>query len=135
MMIAVTSQNFRTITGHAGMTRRFLIYEIDEQGKPVESGRLDLDKMMTMHEFRNKDGSHPLDQMDVIITASAGAGFIQKLQSRGVQVVVTGETDPVQAVIDMQNNQIKPPAPDSCNHGHHHGHNHGDHGHHCHGHS
>ncbi|MEW8693532.1 MAG: nitrogen fixation protein, partial [Candidatus Thiodiazotropha endolucinida] len=27
MKIAVTSQNFRTITQHAGKTRRFLIYE------------------------------------------------------------------------------------------------------------
>ena len=28
MRIGVTSQNFRTITGHAGKTRRFLIYDV-----------------------------------------------------------------------------------------------------------
>jgi hypothetical protein len=27
MRIGVTSQNFRTITGHAGKTRRFLVYQ------------------------------------------------------------------------------------------------------------
>ncbi len=32
MRIGVTSQNFRTITGHAGKTRRFLIFEQDATG-------------------------------------------------------------------------------------------------------
>jgi predicted Fe-Mo cluster-binding NifX family protein len=121
MKIAVTSQNYRTVTGHAGKTRRFLVYEATPGSTPVEIERLDLDKMMTMHEFRNNDGSHPLDEVDVLITGSAGAGFIQKMFTRGVGVVVTGEEDPMQAVKDLMENNIKPPAPDSCNH-HHHGH-------------
>ena len=33
MKIAVTSQNFRTITPHAGTTRRFLVYEAAEGGE------------------------------------------------------------------------------------------------------
>ena len=119
MKIAVTSQNYRTVTGHAGKTRRFLVYEATPGGTPTEIDRLDLDKVMTMHEFRNNAGSHPLDQMDALITASAGAGFIQKMFTRSVAVVVTGEEDPVQAVKDLMDNNIKPPAPDSCNH---HGH-------------
>lgn len=121
MKIAVTSQNYRTVTGHAGKTRRFLVYEATPDGDPVETERLDLDKVMTMHEFRNNQGSHPLDQMDVLITGSAGSGFVQKMFSRGVAVVVTGEEDPIQAVKDLMQNQIKPPAPESCNH---HGHGH-----------
>lgn len=116
MKIAVTSQNYRTITGHAGKTRRFLVYEATPGGIAVETDRLDMDKMMTMHEFRGNHDAHPLDQMDVLITGSAGAGFIQKMFSRGVGVVVTGEEDPIQAVKDLMNNRIKPPAPDSCNH-------------------
>jgi hypothetical protein len=31
MKIAVTSQNFSTITGHAGRARRFLMYDINAQ--------------------------------------------------------------------------------------------------------
>lgn len=122
MRIAVTSQNFRTITPHAGKTRRFLVYEVDGDDEPVETGRLDLDKMMTIHEFHGNDAAHPLDEMDVLITGSAGAGFVQRLHSRGVQVVQTGEKDPMQAIADLRNGQIKPTDPHSCNHHHHHHH-------------
>ena len=52
MKIGITSQNFRTITGHAGKTRRFLIYADDGSGKAVEIDRLDLPKEMSMHAFR-----------------------------------------------------------------------------------
>ncbi len=122
MKIAVTSQNFRTITPHAGKTRRFLVYEINTDGAPSEIGRIDLDKNMTIHEFGAREDAHPLDQMDVLITASAGAGFVQRLHSRGIQVVVTGETDPIQAIADLRNNRVRSPSPGSCNH----------HGHQCH---
>jgi predicted Fe-Mo cluster-binding NifX family protein len=122
MKIAVTSQNFKNITPHAGKTRRFLVYEVNGDGEPVEAGRLDLDKMMTIHEFRGGDAAHPLDEMDVLITGSAGAGFVQRLHSRGVQVVQTGEKDPIQAIADLRNGQIKPINPHSCNHSHHHRH-------------
>lgn len=127
MKIAITSQNFRTVTPHAGKTRRFLVYEVNADGEASEIGRIDLDQSMTIHEFGGRDDAHPLDQMDVLITGSAGAGFVQRLHARGLQVVVTGETDPVQAIADFRENRIKPPNPHSCNH-HHHQH----HGHQCH---
>ncbi len=126
MKIAVTSQNFRTVTPHAGKTRRFLVYEINSEGEPSQVGRIDLDRGMTIHEFGGREDAHPLDQMDVLITGSAGAGFVQSLRSRGVQVVVTGETDPLQAIVDFRSNRVRPPGPQSCNHHHHH------HGHQCH---
>jgi predicted Fe-Mo cluster-binding NifX family protein len=78
--------------------------------------------MMTIHEFRGGDAAHPLDEMDVLITGSAGAGFVQRLHSRGVQVVQTGEKDPIQAISDLRSGQIKPTNPHSCNHHHHHHH-------------
>ena len=34
MRIAVTSQNFKTITGHAGKSRRFLIYDLEPGSAP-----------------------------------------------------------------------------------------------------
>lgn len=40
MRIAVTSQNFKTVTGHAGKSRRFLIYEARPGADPVD--RFDL---------------------------------------------------------------------------------------------
>jgi len=115
MKIAVTSQNFKTVTGHAGKSRRFVVY--DTGPAPQEIGRLDLPKEMSMHEFQG--GPHPLDEMDVLITGSAGQGFIKNLANRGVLVVVTGETDPLQAIADFIGGRVKPPLPHEH---HHHGH-------------
>ncbi len=117
MKIAVTSQNFRSITQHAGKTRRFLIYEQDaETGKAREMARLDLPKEMSMHEFRGDD--HPLFKMDYLIAGSGGQGFIRRMSSAGVEVILTSEQDPLkaaQAVIDGK--PLAPPAPHD--HGHH----------------
>lgn len=67
MQIAVTSQNFRTVTGHAGKGRRFLIYEVDGTST-TEVNRLDLPKEMSFHEFGGI--AHPLDGTAVLVTHS-----------------------------------------------------------------
>ena len=110
MKIAVTSQNFRTITGHAGKTRRFLIYADDGTGKAVEVERLDLPREMAIHEFRGHE--HPLQEADVLITAGCGQGFVRRMADWGIQVLATSETDPqaaAQAVLSGQ--PLPPPAP------------------------
>ena len=98
MKVAVTSQNFRSVTAHAGKTRRFLIFDVRCPLSPRESERLDLPKEMSFHEFRGD--RHPLDGVSVLITGGAGDGFRVRMAQRGIELVVTGETDPVQAVID-----------------------------------
>jgi len=130
MRIAITSQNFRTITGHAGKTRRFLVLEGAPGGEPHEAERLDLDKEMSFHEFQG--GAHPIDGCEVLITQGAGFGFRQKLARRGIRVLVTGESDPYQAARAYLNGEPLP-APveeehDHHGHGHAHGHTH-QHGH------
>ena len=110
MKIGVTSQNFRTITGHAGKTRRFLVYEPDDQGNPVETERLDLPKEMAMHEFQGMH--HPIFDLDVLITGGCGEGFVRRLAQQGVQVIATGETDPLTAVKKvLQGTPLPPPVP------------------------
>jgi predicted Fe-Mo cluster-binding NifX family protein len=111
MKIAVTSQNFRTVTGHAGKTRRFLVYKAVDGGPAVELARYDLPLEMSMHEFPG--GRHPLDEMDVVITGSAGAGFIRNLAQRGVQVATTPESDPAQAVADFLAGKLQPLSPEA----------------------
>ncbi|MBT3012210.1 MAG: nitrogen fixation protein [Candidatus Thiodiazotropha sp. (ex Lucina pensylvanica)] len=97
MKIAVTSQNFRTITQHAGKTRRFLIYEQDpETGQAHELARLNLPKQMSMHEFRGDD--HPIFKMNYLITGGSGQGFVRRMRGAGVVVIVTSEQDPLTAV-------------------------------------
>ena len=110
MKIAVTSQNFRTITGHAGKTRRFLVFAAD--GTEVrEVERLDLPKELSFHEFHG-DAPHPIDGVGVLITASCGDGFIRRMAARGIQVVATAETDPATAVRLVSTGQpLPPPAP------------------------
>lgn len=108
MKIGITTQNFRTITGHAGKTRRFIIYSPDATGAPVEIERLDLPKEMSMHEFRGVH--HPIDNLDVLITGGCGQGFFNRMASRGVRVVTTSETDPSKALAAVLQGEPLPPA-------------------------
>ena len=109
MKIGVTSQNFRTITGHAGKTRRFLVFESDGQKGVRETDRFDLPKEMSMHAFPLNE-AHPLDQLDVLITAGSGQGFVNKMAVRGVQVLSTSETDPARAATVLLAGESLPPA-------------------------
>ncbi len=116
MKIGVTSQNFRTITGHAGKTRRFLIFSENGDGIPAEIDRLDLPKEMSMHEFRGTD--HPIEQLDILITGSCGDGFKRRLASRNVRVITTGEQDPLKAVTQVLSGEsLAPPLPHDHQHG------------------
>jgi len=114
MRAAITSQNFRTVTAHAGKTRRFLIYDISSPSSPHEVERLDLPNGMAFHDFRGND--HPIDGVAVLITGGAGEGFLARMAQRGIKVVVTGEEDPRQAVIDYMGNVVKPAAPHEHTH-------------------
>jgi predicted Fe-Mo cluster-binding NifX family protein len=97
--IAVTSQNFRTITPHAGRTRRFLVYQGASGGTPELVDRLDLPKEQALHDWGNKDG-HPVFEMDAVLCGSCGRNFVAKLAKRGVDALPTDETDPEKAVRD-----------------------------------
>lgn len=124
MKIAITSQNFRTITGHAGKTRRFLVFEAEQGIEPVEVERIDLPMDLAFHEFRG-EGDHPVDVAEVVITGSAGPGFIQRLAARGIRVFVTSETDPRRAIRALFEGTLPPPAPhEQCQCGSHGGHGH-----------
>lgn len=136
MRIAVSSQNFRTITSHAGKSRRFLIYDIGADAEPVEVERLDLPAQMSLHDYHGDD--HPLFErgIDVIVTGGAGAGFINRVGRRGIRVVATAETDIPTALAAIANDR---PLPVAAPHEHDHGEGHAaDAGHgagHGHGHS
>ena len=109
MKFAITSQNFRTITPHAGKTRRFLLIEAAAGSEPVEIGRLDLTEDMAMHNFTGS--AHPLNEVQVLIAGSAGPGFIARMKERGVIAVTTSETDPRLAVSAYLAGALRPAAP------------------------
>lgn len=117
MRIAVASQNFRTVTGHVGRTRRFLIFEAEPGTLPREVDRLDMPKDMSMHEFHGQ-GHHPLYDMSAIIAGSVGNGFARRMAERGITAVATSETDPAEAARAFVEGRLPPAAP----------HDHHDHG-------
>ena len=116
MRIAITSQNFRTVTGHAGRARRFIVFEADAGSSPREIERLDLDADMAIHGFDHR-ARHPHDNMNVLITGGAGEGFVRHLAARGVRVVATAESDPRLAVDAFLAGRVTS-ASDGCKHEH-----------------
>jgi predicted Fe-Mo cluster-binding NifX family protein len=122
MKIAVSSQNFRTITGHAGKAQRFLIYQVNSNGEVVELERLEIPQEMTFHELRGSEVvAHPLDQVKVLITGGAGVHFVQCLAQRGIEVCITAESEPLQAIRGFLTNSLVPQTSSSCDcHDHHH---------------
>ena len=114
MRIAVTSQNFRSVTGHAGRARRFIVFEANGRDSPREIERLDLDAGMTIHGFDPRS-KHPLDSMNVLITGGSGEGFIRHMAARGVRVVATAESDPALAVDAFLAGRVM----SASSHGHH----------------
>ncbi|AHF05666.1 nitrogen fixation [Marichromatium purpuratum 984] len=109
MRIAVTSQNFRTITGHAGKTRRFLILEAGAEGA-TEIERLDLPAGMSLHDYHGDD--HPLFMLglDALLTQGAGQGFVQRMSRQGVVVHTTSATDPFEAATMLAAGKLLPAA-------------------------
>lgn len=111
MRIAFSSQNFRTITAHAGKTRRFVLYELAADGSAQEIERLDLPLGWALHDYHGDD--HPLFQrgLDLVVTASAGPGFVQRLARHGIRVVTTGATEFTTVLAALAAGRPLPPAP------------------------
>lgn len=129
MKIGVTSQNFRTVTGHGGRAQRFMVFEVGEDGEVLQSDRYDLPKEMTMHEH-SPSAPHPIDDFDVLITGSCCDGFMQKVARRGIKVIVTGETNPIKAVKAVATGEeLAPPVPEVDDHDCECGHDHPSHDH------
>ncbi len=115
MKIGVTSQNFRTITGHAGSARRFMIFEA-AGGEILETEKLDLPMELSIHEHPS-GAAHPIDGLDVLITGGCGEGFLHKLTARGIKVILTSETDPkVAASAVAAGAPLPPPVPEEGGH-------------------
>jgi predicted Fe-Mo cluster-binding NifX family protein len=96
MKIAITSQNQRTVSGHAGKTTRFVVYTIENE-KIVDKGLIELEKDNVLHEHFHGNPApgyvHPVLEMDVIITGSMGPGFPIKMKLNGIEAIKTDEKD------------------------------------------
>ncbi|MGF1612787.1 MAG: NifB/NifX family molybdenum-iron cluster-binding protein [Gammaproteobacteria bacterium] len=92
MKIAVTSQNRHSVTEHAGKCRKFWIYDV--AGGEIQGKRLlELPKAQSFHDSARTE-PHPLNTVDVLISGGMGRGLERRLRERGIEAIVTHETDP-----------------------------------------
>jgi predicted Fe-Mo cluster-binding NifX family protein len=100
MKIAVATKDWRTVSGHAGKAKFWLLYDLgaapSREDLPPPS-RIELAQEQILHHFKD-DGPHPLDGVEIVVAGSAGDGFVRHMKKRGADVLLTGETDPAQAL-------------------------------------
>ncbi len=94
MKIAIaTKQDWSQVSGHAGQTRDWLIYECIP-GQPIgEPQRIQLSKQQLPHHFQDNE-PHPLHGVEIIVAASAGDGYLRHMEKWGAKVLLTGEQSP-----------------------------------------
>jgi predicted Fe-Mo cluster-binding NifX family protein len=108
MKVAVASSDFAKVTGHAGRARKWLIFDVDQDGAIGEPTHLELASDKVFH-YAEDGSAHPLDEMDAVIAHSAGDGFLKHMEKRGIQPVLTAENDPAKAVHDYLAQTLSPP--------------------------
>jgi predicted Fe-Mo cluster-binding NifX family protein len=98
MKIAIaTKENWSRVSGHAGQTRDWLVFDCQPgHPRPTPLG-IQLTKEQLPHYF-NDDDPHPLHGVEIVVAASAGDGYIRHMRKWGAQVLLTGETDPLIAL-------------------------------------
>lgn len=126
MKIAVASQNRKTVTGHAGKCRKFWVYETDG-AQVLDKTLLELPLDQSFHASHGQP--HPLDDVHVLICGGMGQGLVNRLQARGIQGLITTETDPDRVIEAYLAGTL--PLGELESHGedhdHHHEHHHGQH--------
>jgi predicted Fe-Mo cluster-binding NifX family protein len=102
-LIAVTSQNRRTVTAHAGKCRKFWLYSLEyatpQDGRVVDKTLLELPLEHSLHSHHGPN-PHPLQARGVqtLICGGMGAGLQRRLAGMGIAALLTTEPDPDRAV-------------------------------------
>jgi predicted Fe-Mo cluster-binding NifX family protein len=130
LKIAVTSQNFRTVTSHAGKARRFIVYDIRDGVVSEDVSRIDLPKDMSFHAYKG-EAPHPVQAAGVqrLVTGGCGDGFRGRMARLGIGLYVTDETDPMTAAMNaaLVDFDLKEDAAIAGQHKHGHQHKHKEH--------
>ena len=103
MKIAIATDNYTRVAGHAGKARHWLLYLLHghtpQQLLPAPT-LIKLAPEQVMHHFKD-DAPHPLDGVDLVVAGSAGEAFIRHMRERGADVLLTGEDDPATALTQI----------------------------------
>ena len=124
MKIAITSQNKRTITKHAGMCKNFLVYTIEDKNiinKEIVTLN-DENTLKSIFHGLSDETHNSIFDCDILLAGSIGQGGIRNLAQRGVKAYNIIEKDPQIAVESLLVGTLK--VAEAPAHGHHHGHKH-----------
>lgn len=122
MKIALSSQNTKSITGHAGQCQKFWVYDIN--GTEVSDKKLlEISKEQTFHNS-DPDLPHPLDDVQVLISGGMGKNLSRRLENKGIEAIVTKETDLEKTIADYLNGSLIREDAECHEHDHDHEHHH-----------
>ncbi|MBK9495689.1 MAG: hypothetical protein BWZ07_00673 [Alphaproteobacteria bacterium ADurb.BinA280] len=107
--VALTMQNKREITEHAGKCRNFLLVRFD-RGQEVDRNwvKLSLEETFSQWGAPLPPG---LDGIDALITRSAGPGLQLRLAAQKVRALITDISDPEQALGMFHRGELSAPIP------------------------
>jgi len=113
-IVAVTSQNKKTVTKHAGECRNYFIYAI-ENNKIASRQVWELHDneilKYTFHEDKSANPKNVLYDVDILLTGSIGRGGVNRLANQNVTAYVIKEKDPDTAVEKLIKGTLEAFAP------------------------
>lgn len=114
-LVAVTAQNRKTISEHAGKCRNFLIYTIADN-IVINKKLLELSEEETLHHFFHQEkndtkAASSLFDVDILLTRGIGDGAIQKLAMQNVVCYKIEEIDPDTAINKLINGTLEAMSP------------------------
>ncbi len=113
-IVAVTSQNKKTVTNHAGRCTNYTIFTI-ENDKISDTRMVELKDnetlRFTFHDDENTNPKNLLFDVDILLSGSIGKGVIEKLTTQNVAAYIIKEKDPTLAVEKLINGTLEAFAP------------------------
>lgn len=107
MKIAITSQNAKSVTAHAGRCRKFWLYELPDDSTHIDKQFIELDIDETLHTMQSHLPAKLAD-IDVLITANLGDSLRNKLAKAGVVTHLVADITPDIAVLNYLAGEKQP---------------------------
>lgn len=118
MNIAVSTTDGKTICGHLGKCRSFIIFETD--GKEILGRRTTgSEGSCPSHGTGGGHNVSPFAGCHAVITQGMGQGMLDSLAQSGIQPVITSESDPDTAVMKFLKGELSGTTSSSCTCGDH----------------
>ena len=113
-IVAVTSQNKRTVTNHAGKCTVFIMYTIENDeitSKRILELEPDESLKYIFHKDQTNSPKNVLLDSDILLSGSMGEGMVNKLAVQNVAAYVIKEKDPDFAVEKLIKGTLEAFAP------------------------